>query len=171
MNRTKNRIAGAKAKNIYFFLLVAQMCCFTGCASALPKDMIVLSASRKNIETEDCLSKEIFDLCNKEREAQGVPKLEWDDDLASCALERAEEASLKWSHTRPDGTEWWTIDKDIAYGENLARGYEIPKDCVDAWMESPAHKENVLDSEFKKVGIASYVTEDGKVYVAQIFGY
>ena len=51
-----------------------------------------------------------------------------------------------------------------AVGENIARGYVDAQSAIDGWMESPGHKENMLESKFTHVGVGVY----GRYYV-QIF--
>jgi len=59
------------------------------------------------------------------------------------------------------------------WGENVGYnwGYESgsPADIVRRWMESPSHKENVLQNDFKGTGIGCAVSASGKVYYAQAF--
>ncbi|MBR5115524.1 MAG: CAP domain-containing protein, partial [Lachnospiraceae bacterium] len=81
-----------------------------------------------------------------------------------------EEITRRFSHTRPDGSDWYTVDGNIMFGENLAELYDTPASVVDAWMNSPAHRANIMDGEFQTCGIAIYrVGNDW--YWAQEFGY
>jgi hypothetical protein len=64
-----------------------------------------------------------------------------------------------WAHFAPDGTSPWTFIKAQGYnyiyaGENLARGYYTAADVVNAWMESPEHRQNVLSPKYQNVGFA-----------------
>ena len=43
-------------------------------------------------------------------------------------------------------------------------------DCVEAWMDSPTHRDNILYDEFEKVAISIY-EEDGTYYWSQEYGY
>ena len=116
------------------------------------------------------LSQDALSLCNEMRRKEGLPALSWSDSLANCAVVRAEESSLLWSHTRPDGSDWWTVNSSIMFGENLGKGYDTSSQIVDAWMNSQSHKENVMDPELKTCGIAIY-EQNGVYYWAQEFGY
>ena len=84
---------------------------------------------------------------------------------------RAAECEKSFSHTRPDGTEWWTVDSSLMYGENLASGYYDADSVVSAWMTSPGHKANILNAGYATVGIAVYQTLNGTWYWAEEFGY
>lgn len=112
-----------------------------------------------------------FDQVNDIRVKNGLNALTWNSSLESAALVRAREATDVWSHTRPDGSDWWTVDSTCMYGENLARGYSDGGSAVTGWMNSPTHKANLLKSDFKTVGISIVMGTDGKWYWAQEFGY
>lgn len=111
-----------------------------------------------------------LDATNRERAAAGVPALVWNDSLAQCATVRASEITSVWAHTRPNGNQWWTVNSQVQYGENLAKNYQTGESVVAGWMASPTHRENLLDSGFKTVGMAVY-NLNGYWYWAQEFGY
>lgn len=58
----------------------------------------------------------------------------------------------------------------FSIGENLASGQASAADVMDAWMESPAHREIILDPKWTEIGIA--VREGGaySIYWVQEFG-
>ena len=114
---------------------------------------------------------QIYALVNSQRVAAGLAEVVWSNILTDDAKIRANEASVKWSHTRPNGSAWWTVDDDYMYGENLAKGYSSADAVVTAWMNSPSHKANLLDAGFKTMGISTYTDAQGTVYIAQEFGY
>ena len=78
---------------------------------------------------------------------------------------------MSFSHTRPNGSSWYTVNSKIMGGENLAYGYYDANSAVNAWMDSPTHRENILWPEFTKVAISVYAADDGTYYWAQEFGY
>ena len=108
---------------------------------------------------------------NAERNAAGLSSLKWDANLESASSVRAQECSVSFSHTRPNGRPWYTVNSKIMGGENLAYGYYDANSAVDAWMDSPTHRENILWPEFTKVAISVYAADDGTYYWAQEFGY
>ena len=83
---------------------------------------------------------------------------------------RAQEAASKFSHTRPNGKDWYTVNSELMWGENLAKGYDSAQSVVDAWMASPTHAANILAGDFTTCSIAVFET-NGKLYFAQEFGY
>ncbi len=112
-----------------------------------------------------------YNLVNEERVDAGLEELDWDLDLETAAMVRAEESSDVFSHTRPDGTQWYTVNSEIMGGENLAWGQTSAGQVVDEWMASPAHRDNILFDEFGTVAIAIYQEDDGTNYWALEFGY
>jgi uncharacterized protein YkwD len=83
-----------------------------------------------------------------------------------------------FSHQGPDGSMAWDWMERVNYsysyaGENLAVNFFDAKDVVNAWMNSPTHRENILNNHFTDVGIAAARgTYNGKetVFVVQMFG-
>ncbi len=116
-------------------------------------------------------AQEAVTLTNQQRAAAGLPALAWNQGLADAAFVRAQEIVGTFSHTRPNGSDWWTVNSQLMYGENLAKGYSSADAAVQGWMASPTHKANILDGGFKTVGIAVFQGSDGKWYWAQEFGY
>lgn len=80
------------------------------------------------------------------------------------------ESSNLFSHTRPDGSDWYTVDENIMKGENFAFGFSSAERVVDAWMNSESHRANMLDEDFKTIGIAVYDAQ-GINYFALEFGF
>jgi uncharacterized protein YkwD len=114
---------------------------------------------------------EAFNKVNDEREENGLKPLKWDQNLESASSVRASELPVKFSHTRPNGQQWFTVNSKIMGGENLAFGYDTADEAVSAWMDSPTHRDNILYDEFEKVAIAIYQDDDGTCYWAQEYGY
>lgn len=112
-----------------------------------------------------------FNKVNELRAGAGLTALTWSADLLSSTNVRAAEAAQLFSHTRPNGSDWWTVNSQLMYGENLARGYSSAGSAVDAWMNSPTHKANIMNADFKTVAIAITLGTDGQWYWAQEFGY
>ncbi len=114
---------------------------------------------------------EAFNEVNEERAAAGLKALKWDQNLETVSAVRAQECSISFSHTRPNGSKWCTVNSKIQGGENLAFGFDSASDAVDAWMNSPTHRDNILYDEFTKVAIAIYQDDDNTCYWAQEYGY
>lgn len=107
---------------------------------------------------------EVLSLVNDYRVANGVEPLAYDAGLQEAADIRATESIAVWSHTRPDGSDWWTVDAQV-YGENLGYGYSTAEELVNAWIGSPTHRANLLQPRFKVMALG--VSGD---HYAQEFG-
>ncbi len=56
-------------------------------------------------------------------------------------------------------------------GENVAYGYRNGRSVVnDGWMKSDGHRANILNPDFRLMGIGARKGHDGRWYVAQVFG-
>ena len=110
-------------------------------------------AEKKAAADMRAVAKAALDQCNTQRANAGLKALTWHDGLESCAMVRAQEAVGTWSHTRPNGQPWYTVNPSIMYGENLGRGYSDAASLVQAWKDSPAHNDNLLFADFKYAAI------------------
>lgn len=109
-----------------------------------------------NIATQDLLK-----LTNEERAKNGEPSLVMNDELTQAAQNKAQDmfAQDYWAHNSPTGKMPWDFIKAAGYdyeyaGENLARGFTSAPDVVDAWMNSPEHRQNMLSPNYHDVGFA-----------------
>jgi uncharacterized protein YkwD len=110
----------------------------------------------------------VLDIVNARRAESGLPGLTWNETLAESARIRATEIVTCWSHTRPDGTPWYTAGAQLQMGENLAYGQTSPEQVMDEWMASEGHAQNILESRYSQIGIACYI-ENGTYYWVQHF--
>jgi uncharacterized protein YkwD len=107
-----------------------------------------------------------------------VPPLTWNNNLQKAAEGHAWDMSNNnyFSHTSRDGR---TMEdrvvfagyrfngyKNFAIGENIAEGQESIDEVMDGWIKSPGHCKNLMNAQFKEVGVA----ENHKYWV-QDFGY
>lgn len=115
---------------------------------------------------------DVFDEVNDVRAENGLEPLTWDDELTACAGVRAKELRKKFSHTRPDGRGWYTVNPDIMFGENLLyTPYDLTAEqLVQLWMDSPTHRELILKGSYETAGVYCY-NKGGKDYWAFEFGY
>ncbi|MFI5240825.1 MAG: CAP domain-containing protein [Microgenomates group bacterium] len=103
---------------------------------------------------------EVIRLTNEKRAQAGLGPLAENGTLSAAAQAKGAHmlANGYWAHFAPDGTSPWKFFNDFGYkykyaGENLARDFSNPSAAVDAWMASPTHKENILNPNYKEVGI------------------
>ena len=117
--------------------------------------------------TEEQFAAEIFRLTNVERAKYGEPQVQYNEDLHKAAMERAKEISIKFSHTRPDGTNALTVFDnygipDYHAAENISAGYMTPQAAVDGWMGSSGHRVSLLNTYSTHLGVG--VCKSGDVY-------
>lgn len=119
-------------------------------------------------------------LANQDREQEALGELAVNPLLVAAAKAKAEDMAEKgyFSHVSPDGTEPWFWMRQAGYayahaGENLAVNFSDSENVEEAWMDSPAHRANILDERFTEIGIATAVGEykgEKTTFVVQMFG-
>ena len=114
------------------------------------------------------MAKEVLTLVNQKRQENGLAPLSWNKTLAKAADVRATEIVVSFSHTRPDGSEWWSAGAQTQMGENLAFGQTSATEVVEAWMKSSTHRGNILSSSYSVIGVSCYYC-NGVYYWAQEF--
>lgn len=111
----------------------------------------------------------VLELVNAYRADYGLAPLTLSDALCSAAATRAQESTISFSHTRPDGSSCFTVSL-LACGENMAMGTDMTADgAVSKWMNSLSHRDNILDSSFRTLGVG-YCSSGREVYWVQLFG-
>ena len=120
--------------------------------------------------------KTLLDLVNKERDKEKLPALKSDDRLRKAARGHSENMAKqgKLEHVldgkRP-GDRVDAVGYDFSrLGENIAfNDGGTPEEVVKGWMESKAHRDNILKKEFKETGVAVATDAKGVKYITQVF--
>jgi len=122
---------------------------------------------------------ELLELINNERQINGLLTFSSDNlALNSAADIRLQEIATKFSHTRPDGRNHSTAYDDCGgvyngfykiMGENIGSGYLSAQDVMSAWMNSPLHRDNILNQHYTHIGISVGVGSNGLLYWVQEF--
>jgi uncharacterized protein YkwD len=116
-------------------------------------------------------------LTNAEREKAGCPALRIDERLRQAARGHSEDMAAQdyFSHDSPQGTTPWDRAEAAGYpdpsGENIARGYPDARSVVEAWMNSPGHRANILNCDSKAVGVGVALNTENGPYWTEMFGY
>lgn len=129
---------------------------------------------------EKSVADQLMVLLNNYRASKGLAPVAASSGYLKAASVRAREASILFKHTRPDGSDFYTVLEDlglpfVACGENLAsRGGGISGETaqllLDQWIQSSGHNDNMLKASWKFAGIGISLSEDKKtVYAAQFF--
>lgn len=129
-----------------------------------------------NISQGRTYAEQVVDLVNKERAKAGLNKVTLNKKIESAALTRAYEIEKSFSHTRPNGTSFSTVlrEHNISYrgsGENIAWGQSSPEAVMNAWMNSSGHRANILNPNFREMGVGYYKNSTGRKHWTQLFVY
>ena len=161
-----------RIKKIVFAALAAAA--LTGAAGAAHLDRPVQGSSSVSagIRSSSAAS-EVVRLTNSARSQNGYAALVEDGALSDAAAVRAREIARSFSHTRPSGASFSSAlsESGVTYlraGENIASGQKSASEVVNAWMNSPGHRANILNSSYSRIGSAS-VHIDGTLYCVQLF--
>jgi hypothetical protein len=140
---------------------------------------LIFSISR-TIFFADITKTALIEFLNSERKSRGLPPLSENPILDQSAYLKAKDILEKdyFSHFSPEGFSPWYWFKAVGYdykfaGENLAIGFLDSYEVHQAWMSSPSHRQNILNPNYKEIGIAVLKGEfnGNEVYVVvQHFG-
>lgn len=119
---------------------------------------------------------EVLALTNQKRAEAGLsPCAGTDANLNRSAKAKSEDMAKNnyFAHESPTYGDPFAMMRNFGVqyssaGENIAMGQPTPQAVVDAWMNSPGHRANILNGSFNYLGIG-YVVEDGKAYWTQQF--
>jgi len=120
------------------------------------------------------MAEEIIRLVNQEREKVGLGSLTLDETMMSAAETRAKEQKSAFSHTRPDGSDAFTVFAQYEIpanyrGENLAcGGTASASEVMSMWMNSEGHRSNILNGRFSRIGVGAF-TSGSYEYWCQLF--
>ncbi len=101
----------------------------------------------------------IIERTNSQRAHFGLPPLSVDHSLLRSARQHAA---------------WMTNARSMTHttrpvGENIAMGQHSSGEVLNAWMNSPGHRANILNPGYRRIGVAAYRTPEGTVYWCQQF--
>jgi uncharacterized protein YkwD len=120
------------------------------------------------------LPQQVIDLANAERKKAGASTVSVSDVLLKAAQQHSANMAKqeKLSHSI-DGKGLAKRLTEIGYpykscGENVARGQQTPADVIQAWMNSPGHRENLLNPDHSEIGVAFSTGADGRLYWTMI---
>jgi uncharacterized YkwD family protein/spore coat assembly protein SafA len=113
-----------------------------------------------NIDATKNVEQQVLQLVNQERSKQGLPALKMDWELQRTARVKSCDMAQKgyFSHTSPTYGSPFDMMKQFginyrAAGENIAKGQRTPAEVMQAWMNSPGHRENILKRDFTHIGV------------------
>ncbi|MEU2503286.1 CAP domain-containing protein [Streptomyces sp. NPDC007863] len=144
-------------------------------ASPTPSTDPAPGGGAQNDDGQGSAADQVLSLVNAERAKAGCGPLTANATLARAAQAHSDDMAARdfFDHTNPDGADpgdrvtaagypWST------YGENIAMGQRTPEQVMEAWMNSPGHRANILNCDFKELGVG--IHDDGGPYWTQVFG-
>jgi uncharacterized protein YkwD len=134
----------------------------------------LLSAALSSATEDSAAEGVLLELANQRRKEAGVPPLRANEGLTDAARAHARlmvdkqqlshqfdgEPSLM-PRLRVSGLQLSWVGENVAYNANAEKAF-------DALMQSPPHRQNLLDPDFNAAGFAA-LWSDGKLYVVQDF--
>src|SRR5256886_3262452 len=168
-------------RNLKFLLAAMRISKFL-LAAAMRNSRVLLAATvlffisaSANVQLQrNDSERQLFEALNRERAAQGLSPLQWDDVLFKAARRHAlRMANLNMlEHQLPNesnlegrlaeaGARFSVIAENIAVGAS-------PQIIHAGWMDSPGHRRNILDPRLTSVGIAA-VHGPGGLFAVQDF--
>ncbi len=169
-----------KSSSMTIFAIIVSLISLSSCSKAdtFSEDDIVVNPTERNIPPT--VNKELMlELVNAARKKgcqcgdtwyPSASAVVWNDKLELAAYKHSSEMyrSSNFTHVSADGSNGgvrldavgytWT-----AYGENIGMGYQNENQVVDAWIKSPTHCKNMMNKDYKEMGVAkvgSYWTQD-----------
>lgn len=132
---------------------IVAICAATAALSACggPTPALTATPSPSTLPDATTFARALFDDTNATRSDAGIPPLAWSTCATDLALPRA-------LHTLPESIlshePLLPSCEDFTYlGENLSRADYTPDQVMAAWLDSPGHRQNLLDPNFTEVGI------------------
>jgi hypothetical protein len=134
---------------------------------------VVFSESKNDIpttlSTDNPLTivEKVVDLTNQFRVDNGLVPLSIDWDLQEAAQQHSQNMAILdfYDHTGLDGSRPSERALSKGYeasfvGENIGAGYVTPEDVVNGWMNSPGHRDNILNPSYNEIGVGYYFLEN-----------
>ena len=103
---------------------------------------------------------QIVEKTNSARAESGLPTLVIDCRLMGSARRHAQRMANAMSLYHSSG-----VAENIAYGQPFAA------DAVVTWLRSPGHRANMLNRNYRRIGVAGFIGPDGKAYWVQQFSH
>ncbi|MEU0578080.1 CAP domain-containing protein [Streptomyces griseoincarnatus] len=134
------------------------------------------SQGKGQTSAESTAAAAVLRLVNAERAKVGCSPVTADSALSSLATAFSDDMADRgfFDHTDPDGDTPWDRAQAAGIsnlgGENIARGQADAEAVMQAWMNSPGHKANILNCDFKTLGVGVHLGPGGPWWT-QNFGY
>ena len=122
------------------------------------------------------LENEVVRLVNVQRSRNGLGPLVANAELSRVARIKSQDMINKryFSHYSPTyGSPFQMMQafgiRFYSAGENIAMGQRTPSEVMNSWMNSAGHKANILNVNFKEIGVGAARDSSGSLYWTQMF--
>ncbi|MFD4574058.1 CAP domain-containing protein [Streptomyces sp. NPDC058417] len=128
------------------------------------------------VSAEAQAAAEVLKLVNEERAKVGCSALAANSSLTGLAQDFSADMAARgfFDHTDPDGASPWDRAAKAGItglgGENIARGQADAAAVMEAWMNSAGHRANILNCDFKTLGVGVHLGSGGPWWT-QDFGF
>ncbi len=119
---------------------------------------------------------EVIRLVNVERAKAGLQALTQNWQLSRVARYKSQDMIDKgyFAHNSPTyGSPFKMMEsfgiRYSAAGENIAMGQQSPAQVMNAWMNSPGHRNNIMSPSFSQIGVGLAKDRNGRMYWTQMF--
>ena len=137
-----------------------------------PGDTVYITIPDSSVKS---LEEQILILVNKERLQRGLSPVVLNWQISRVARTKSEDMRDNdyFSHNSPThGSPFDMLRKfNIAFrsaGENIAKGQQTAEEVMQAWMNSEDHRKNILNDDFREIGVG-YAEGGGTTFWTQIF--
>jgi uncharacterized protein YkwD len=134
------------------------------------------AAAPVTVSAEAAAEAEVLKLVNEQRALVGCSPVAANSSLTELAENFSTQMATEdfFDHTDPSGATPWDRAEKLGItnlgGENIARGQADAAAVMDAWMNSAGHKANILNCDFKTLGVGVHFGTGGPWWT-QDFGY
>ncbi|MCB0879982.1 MAG: CAP domain-containing protein [Thermoleophilia bacterium] len=136
----------------------------------------VASTTKSSGKEDSAFEQRVLELINQERAKYGLSPVVYSGTLDNAAEKHADHMAIvgKMAHDGiGDGDPGERIRAEgfrKSWGENVATGQTTPEQVVREWMASPGHRRNILDPNYRQMGVSYVTSSSGRTYWAQEFG-
>jgi len=162
-----------KAKLLRVLLLIAIVFTMNSCSTNDSETPVAAVSPLKTVTyTYNSTEIEAMDLINTYRVSVGLNVLE---PVNYISVKSEQHDNYMITNNVVNHNDFVARSEDImkvvgakTVSENIAYNYNTPKAALDAWLNSPSHKENIVGN-FTHFGISIRVNAEGKKYYTNIF--
>ncbi|UOO38725.1 SafA/ExsA family spore coat assembly protein [Oscillospiraceae bacterium CM] len=129
-----------------------------------------------SIDDVKALEQQVIDLVNRNRVSAGLAPLAANWELSRVARYKSQDMINKgyFGHTSPTYGSPFKMMEDFgihftAAGENIAYGQRSPQEVMNAWMNSPGHRANIMSPIYNQIGVGVAKASNGTFYWTQEF--